>query len=102
MSRYLLDPNAVEDFGFDWAAKTHGVSGATSDWLENGETLTAATVTADDGGLTITNVTFTPDGLVTYRVSQGTVNTEQRVTCHVVSSTGRADDKTDRFIIRDQ
>lgn len=90
MSRWVLDPNAVEDYAFDWTG-----------WLEQGETITTASVTADDGGLTITNVT-NANGVVSYRVSQGVLGTEQRVTCHVVSSLGRADDKTDKFVIVDR
>lgn len=90
MSRWLLDPQAVEDYGFDWTA-----------WLGPAETITAQSVIADDGGVTITNVALA-GGVVSYRVSGGAVNTDQRVTCHVTSSTGRQDEKTDVFMIRDR
>lgn len=90
MATYVIDPAAVDDYGFDWTA-----------WLEAGETIVDQTVTADDGGLTISNVTETA-GVVSYRLSGGTVDTSQRVTCHVTSSNGREDDRTDTFLIRDR
>jgi len=90
MSRWVIDPNAVDDYKFDWTG-----------WLQQGETITAQTVTADDAGITVTLVSQTA-GVVSYRVSAGTVNTDQRVTCHVTTSSGRQDDQTDTFMVRDR
>lgn len=90
MAIYVLDPAAADDFGQDWATK----------WLEQGETIASFTVTSPDG-LTVSNATES-GGTVTYRVSGGTLNSDQHVNVHVTSSSGREDDRTDTFMIRDR
>lgn len=89
MSTYLLDPNATLDFAFDWAS-----------WLEDGETLTAETVTAT-AGATVINDTI--DGTrVVYWLTGGQVGSDVEVTCRVTSSAGRVDERSVRVLVRDR
>lgn len=90
MPHYLLDPNADLDFAFDWTA-----------WLEENETITAQTVTPDDAGVNVTNITENA-GIITYWLSGGTLNTVQRVTCHITTNMGRQDERTDTIQIVDR
>ena len=99
-SSFLKDPDAVEDFKWDWLAKTNG-SGA-SDWLATGETISSATVTPvsgitkDSDSLTDANTT------VTAWMSGGTAKIDYDVTCHIVTSDGREDDRTITIQVRDR
>ena len=81
MADCLLDPNAVLDYKVDW-----------SGWLQPGETVTSYTVTATDGVTVVS--TAEADGVVTIWLSGGTLNATVRVTCHVVTSAGRVDDRS--------
>lgn len=89
---FLKDPQAVLDFLYDWAASTNG-NGAT-DWLSSGETITDHTVTAPTG-LTVDSsaLTNTATSVVAW-LSGGTAGTKYGVTCHIVTSAGREDDRT--------
>lgn len=69
------DPGAVEDYVWNWA-----------DWLGS-ETLSTATLTAEDG-LTAT-VQSTGTSTVTMRLAGGTAGARYRVTAHATSSAGR-------------
>lgn len=91
MSSYIKDPEATLDFSQDWSA-----------WLADGETLTAATVTAADGITKSTAETFTPEGVVTVWVSGGTVGTVYRLTFHITTSAGREDERSMTIAIRER
>jgi hypothetical protein len=92
MSKYLKDPDAVLDYRFDFAASTNGTG--DSDYLESGETISTATVTAESG-LTVDSESITDtDTSVTAWLSGGTVGNEYDVTCRVTTSAGRTDDRT--------
>lgn len=84
MNILLKDPDAILDYAWDWTA-----------WLQNGETITAQTVTAPDG---ITIETSPPvsqsGGVVTAWVSGGTIGQRYDLVCHVTTSAGRQDDRT--------
>ena len=86
---YSQDPDELLDYQFDWTPR-----------LDDGETIAAFTVTATDG-LTIGTAPAPAQaaGVVTYWVSGGTAGTIYAVTCHIVTSTGREWDHTDRFRI---
>jgi hypothetical protein len=89
MSNYVKDPNAVLDYQWDW-----------SSWLDEGETITTATVTAPDG-ITVdsqANTTTT----VTAWLSGGSLSASYPVTCRVVTSDGRTDDRTISLYIRER
>lgn len=79
--RYVMDPQAVLDFAFDW-----------SGWLAGAETIIAQTVVAT-AGLTVATVTQST-GVVTAWLSAGTVDTTVTVTCHITTSAGRQDDRS--------
>jgi len=89
MSRYIKDPQAILDFGFDW-----------SPWLATGETITASTITASTG-ITVDSETFTGTA-VTYWLSGGTLDTEYTIINHITTSAGRQDDRTDVVAIRNR
>jgi hypothetical protein len=90
-------PAGFLDFVFDWRAKTHGrvdENGvlAPSDWLAEGETISAYTVTATRG-VEIDRHTE-DDGTVTAWVKNGEDGKRVRVTCHVTTSLGRQDQRS--------
>lgn len=74
------DPGATEDYVWNWA-----------DWL-GGETLSSATLTAEDG-VTAT-VQSTDATAVTMRLTGGVAGSRYRVTGHAVSSAGREQNRT--------
>lgn len=73
---FQQDPTDDLDYSFDWTS-----------WLATGETITTATVTADDG-LTIHDESNTTS-VVTFWASGGTANGRYAVHCHVTTSEGR-------------
>lgn len=87
----VKDPEAVLDYKFDWAALTNG-SGA-SDWLASGETISSydvavgAGLTKDSDSKTDTNTS------VTVWLSGGTLGEDYIITCHIVTSDDREDDR---------
>ena len=88
----LKDPSAVLDYAFDWKPLTHGVPGATKDWLATGETITDHTITADTG-ITVDSSTE-DDGKVTVWLSGGTAGINYKVACKITTSAGRTDERT--------
>jgi hypothetical protein len=78
---FIKDPNAELDWQFNW-----------SDWLAIGETISSASFAVDDG-LTV-NSTGHDDTLATIWVSGGTAGKVYRVTCHIVTSDSRTDDRS--------
>lgn len=77
---FLMDPNAVLDYEFDWTP-----------WLAAGETITGHTVSAS--GLTV-GQTVSTGTTVTVWLSGGTDGATATVTCHVTTSAGRQDGRT--------
>lgn len=88
-SSFLLDPDAVLDFVFDFSA-----------WLGPSETITSQTVTADTG-VTVGAVTQSA-GVVTVWLSGGVLGSTVRVTCHIVTDQGREDDRSFRVNVVDR
>lgn len=84
---FTLDPSAVLDFAIDW-----------SRWLQGGEAVTAATWTLpDDNGAPVEasgHDRSTDGGVCTIWLTGGTVGCTYSLTCHVVTSMGREDDRT--------
>jgi hypothetical protein len=91
-NQFTKDPSAILDWAFDWKPLTHGVSGATSDWLATGETITDYTITADTG-LTVDSSTEDA-GVVTVWLSGGTVGEWYDIACKITTSAGRTDERT--------
>jgi hypothetical protein len=90
--KFTKDPNAVLDYATDWAGLTNG-SGLTN-WLEEDEIITAATVTAETG-LTVNSSGIAAGGTkVVAWLSSGTVGETYKVVYHITTSLGRQDDRT--------
>lgn len=87
-NRFFKDPQAEKDATWDW-----------TEWLGDGETITAATVTAS--GVTSGPVIVTSP-LVVCRISGGTAGATGAATCRITSSAGQIDDRTMYFVIREQ
>lgn len=90
MSIYTKDPDAKLDYAFDW-----------SDWLASGETISSQTVTASPTTMTVSG-TAQAGGTVTYWLTGGTDGVNYRVTCHIVTSVSREDDRTDTIMVRER
>ena len=84
---FIKDPDAVLDYQFNWAS-----------WLPSGDTIASVTVTADTG-LVVDSSTSTSD-TVTAWLSGGTAGVNYRVTCRIVTSGGRLDDRTATIKVR--
>lgn len=78
----VKDPEAVLDHGMDW-----------SGWLDENETIASQLVMAAPAGLTISAVTQA-NGIVSWRVSGGTLGQDYIVTCRITTSIGRVDDRS--------
>lgn len=76
------DPQAVLDYGTNWAA-----------WLTDAETIVASTWEVTPAGLTVDSDTFDPT-LTTIWLSGGEVGVRYSVTNHITTSQGRQDDRT--------
>jgi hypothetical protein len=93
-SVFTKDPDAILDYKFDFAPLTHSVSGATSDYLANGETISSCVVVASSG-LTVASYAATDTNTsVTAWLSGGTVDTDYNVACKIVTSQSRTDERT--------
>ncbi len=82
---FVHDPGANLDYSWSWV-----------DWLADGETITTSTVTVETTGLTLGSKTSAA-GVVTQWVSGGTAGVAYRMTCHIVTSAGRQDERSMRL-----
>lgn len=83
MTNYFTKrPNAVLDYKFDW-----------SDWLATGETISTKTVTVTTG-ITLDSSSITDSSTsVTVWLSGGTDKENYEVTCKIVTSSSRTDER---------
>ncbi len=88
----VKDPSAVLDYVFDWAANTSGADTEIEDWLAAGETISSYTVTVA-AGLTKDSDSRS-GGRVTAWLSGGTAGQDYTVTCRIVTSAGRTDERS--------
>lgn len=95
---FLKDPDAVLDYRWDWAPLTNGRSGAKSDWLQAGETIDAATVTAETG-LTVENSTINAGTAVTAWLSGGVAGNTYTVRCRITTNANRIDDRSVEIMV---
>lgn len=86
----IKDPAAVLDHGMDW-----------SSWLDEGETISAQSVVAAPAGLTIAAIAQA-NGIVSWRVSGGTLGQDYFATCRITTSIGRVDERTVRYRVGDR
>jgi methylglyoxal synthase len=83
------DPQATLRHGINWG-----------DWLQDGETITAQSMTAPTG-ITADQVTQAT-GVVSYRISGGTAGTDYVVTCQITTSQGRIDERSVLYRVRNR
>jgi hypothetical protein len=94
------DPQAVLDYKFDWKALTNGTG--SEDWLAASETISSHTVTATTG-ITVDSSSLTDTSTsVTVWLSAGTDQTTYTVTCHIVTSAARMDDRSITVRVRNR
>ena len=99
-ARFTKDPQAVLDYKFDWKALTNDTG--SSDWLATSETISSKTVTASSG-ITVDSSSITDTNTsVTVWLSGGTVGVEYTVTCQIVTSAGRTDERTITIRVQDR
>jgi hypothetical protein len=89
IASFTHDPDAVLDYGLDW-----------SKWLTSGDDLDSATWTIPDG---LTEDTSAIVGKVaTVWIRGGTAGESYLLTCHVVTTGGREDDRSIQLVCRDR
>ena len=82
MSVFKKDPDAVLDYTFDWSLYLTPLS----------DTISSVTFIADTG-LTTSNPSHTTTTATCF-VSGGTVGTSMNLTCRIVTTGGRTDDRS--------
>lgn len=99
--KYLKDPAAVLDYVFDWKALTNGTG--DSDWLADDETITQQTITVSPATATLTvDSDSQTAGAVTVWLSGGTAGKDYKVTCRIVTSAGRTDERSMTLRVADR
>ena len=95
MAQFIHDPDAVLDYHFVWG-----------NWLEDGETITSHTITVSSSSLVVDSseivatqiavggVTYDPSTVVKVWLSGGTAGRRYSVTCHIVTTDNRQDDRS--------
>ena len=89
LQTFRKDPDAILDYGFDW-----------SDWLASGETLTASTWTVPAGISEGANQR--DDTSVLIWLSGGTVGESYLISCKIVTSDSRTDERSFTIIVEEQ
>ena len=90
-SSFLKDPDAVLDYKWDW-----------SDWLASGETISSHTIPTVTGITLDSSSETDTDTSVTAWYSSGTALIDYDVTCQIVTSDSREDDRTITLQVRDR
>jgi hypothetical protein len=91
---FTKDPDAVLDYVFDWAPNTNGTPDGTTDWLSSGETISTKTITATTG-ITVDSSTITDTNTsVTVWLSGGAAGQNYTVSCEIVTSANRTDERS--------
>jgi hypothetical protein len=90
-SSYTHDPQARLDYYVDWSA-----------WLADAETITAATWTVTNYDTTPPDITDTITSTTRpgVWVTDATLGDNLRLTCHIVTSEDREDDRTVSLIVK--
>lgn len=93
------DPDARLDYKFDWKPLTNGTPGGVSDWLRNTETISSFTLSVSPtgavGNLAVDASSLTDSNTsVTAWLTDGVVDVRYAITCHIITSDGREDDRT--------
>lgn len=88
-ARYVKDPDAVLDYGFDW-----------SQWLSGDDTISASTWTVPSGLTKDSQVRSTT--VTTVWLSGGTAGTDYEIVNSIETAEGRKDDRTMVISVRDR
>jgi hypothetical protein len=91
---FIKDTTEDLDYEFDFAAYTNGVSGATSNYLQSGETITSFDVDAEDGITVGDSLLTKSDTCVKVWLSGGTLGALYAVTVTVTTSDARTAERT--------
>ena len=91
MATFDKAPAAVLDFKFDW-----------SDWLATGETISTRTVTVSTGITKDSDSITDTSTSVTVWLSGGTAGTSYTVTCQIVTSGSRTDERSITISVADR
>ena len=85
MSVYKIDPDALLDFQFDW-----------SDWLsaDTEEAISSAVITIDPTGELESTEPAIVAGMVTYWLSGGIATERYIISCKIVTTAGREDERS--------
>jgi hypothetical protein len=81
---HVKDPNEVLDYKFDW----------DTSYLEDGETISSATVTVESGITKDSDSITDSDRTVTVWLSGGTADNEYTVTCQIETSLSRTAERS--------
>lgn len=81
-------PAEVKRTALDW-----------TDWLDTGETIISYTVTSSDEAFDVDQAAEVA-GVISWRVSGGTLRTRPRVTVQITTSTGRIEEASVQYWIR--
>lgn len=84
------DPAAILRHGIDWSA-----------WLDHDETISTRTVVPAQDGITVDQLSD-ENGIVTYRISGGKAGKNYIVTCRITTNTGRSDERSVRYPVRER
>jgi len=84
---FTKDPNSVLDYTLDW-----------SSWLETSDTISSASWSAS--GVTVDSENNTTTTATVF-VSGGALNVDSVITCQIVTSGGRTDERSIAIQIRD-
>jgi hypothetical protein len=84
---FFKDPEAILDYSWDW-----------TDWLGPEEVITTQDVVAEG---VLAETPTCSGGIVTCRLSGGTIGVSASATCHITTSAGQADDRTIHLVIRE-
>lgn len=89
IDNFIKDPDAVLDYVFDW-----------TDWLDAGETISSHVITVETG---ITKDSDSESGgLVTVWLSGGTVDSYYIVSCKIVTSDSRTEERSMRIQVSER
>jgi len=89
LQTFRKDPDATLDYGFDW-----------SDWLASGETITASTWTVPTGITEGAN--SRDDTSVKIWLSGGTVGESYVISCKIVTSDDRTDERSLTIMVEER
>ena len=87
---FIKDPDATLDYAFDWSTY----------WLQDDESIISHIVTVSSG-LT-KDMESENSGIVTVWLSGGNVGENYEVSCRIVTSFGRTDDRTIKIMVRER